>query len=82
MLYENDLVTTVKAGENRGAVLKHDFVVRELSMPIAPENDGRLLHDARIRLDPQWKPGDLNLAAFVQHPRSGEVLQVLSTSCR
>lgn len=29
-LYENRLISQVKAGENRGATLDHDFVVREL----------------------------------------------------
>ncbi len=81
-LYENNLVTSVKAGENKGALLKHDFVVRELSNPVALDGDGRLTHDVSIRIAPQWKSRDLHLAAFVQHPRSGEVLQALSSACR
>lgn len=30
VVYENNLVTEVAAGENRGKRLRHDFVVREL----------------------------------------------------
>ncbi len=81
-LYENNLATAVKAGENKGALLKHDFVVRELSTPIALDDSGRLSHDVSIRLAPDWKSRDLHLAAFAQHPRSGEVLQALSSACR
>jgi hypothetical protein len=81
-LYENNLVSTVKAGENRGALLHHDFVVRELLGPFAFSDVGRLRHDAGIRIDPGWKPADLQLAAFVQHARTGEVLQALSAACR
>lgn len=81
-LYENNLVTAVKSGENRGAVLRHDFVVRHLSAPIALNDGGRLAHEVRIRLDPQWKAHDLHLAAFVQQPGTGEILQALSAPCR
>ena len=80
--YENDLTTAVKAGENRGALLKHDFVVRELSAPLRPDRQGRLVHDIRITFDPGWKPRDLQLAAFVQHAESGEILQALNAPCR
>ena len=81
-LYENNLVSAVKAGENRGAVLRHDFVVRELSAPMALSDGDRLRHDVSIALDPRWKPSDLQLAAFVQHARTGEVLQALAAPCR
>jgi hypothetical protein len=33
---ENGLLSDVKAGENRGVVLRHDFVVRALAGPFAP----------------------------------------------
>ena len=35
-LYENGLVTEVKAGENRGATLRHDHVVRQWIGPLDP----------------------------------------------
>lgn len=81
-LYENDLATAVKAGENRGAVLKHDFVVREMTGPIALTDSGSLRHDVSIPLDTRWKPADLQVAVFVQHARTGEVLQALAATCR
>ncbi len=81
-LYENNLETAVKAGENRGALLKHDFVVRELMAPVAIAADGRLTHEAQFALDAQWKQRDLHVAAFVQHLRSGEVLQAVAAACQ
>ena len=81
-LYENNLVTVVKAGENRGRTLKHDFVVRELVGPLALDDQGNLSHDFRVALATRWKTLDTRLAVFVQHPRSGDVLQALSAFCR
>lgn len=81
-LYENNLETAVQAGENKGTTLKHDFVVRELSMPILLGEGNRASHDVSIRIDPQWKLRDLQLAAFVQNSRTGEILQALNAACR
>ena len=80
-LYENNLVTAVKAGENKGRTLKHDFVVRELVGPLALDANGGARHQHAFQLDPHWKPQDLKLAAFVQHPQSGDVLQALAAAC-
>ncbi len=81
-LYENNLVTAVKAGENKGRTLKHDFVVRELIGPLALDDKGNLSHALSFQLDPRWKPLDTHLAVFIQHPQSGDVLQALAASCR
>jgi hypothetical protein len=81
-LYENNLQTAVRAGENKGALLKHDFVVRELAGPIPTDADGRVEFRTNFRIEPHWKSQDLHLAAFVQHPKTGEVLQALSAACR
>jgi len=78
-VYENDLVSNVKAGENRGETLRHSFVVRQWSAPVALNAQGR----AEIR----WqKPvpadahvGSLGYAAFVEDNSSGEVLQALAS---
>jgi len=80
-LYENNLVSAVKAGENKGRTLKHDFVVRELVGPLALDANGSARHQHMFRIDPQWKAQDLRLAAFVQHAQSGEVWQALA-ACR
>jgi len=81
-LFENNLATAVKAGENKGRMLTHDFVVREFVGPLALDDKGRLSYTHHFALDASWKPHDLHLAAFVQDPRSGEVLQALAPVCR
>jgi hypothetical protein len=77
-LYENNLSSQVTAGENRGKRLRHDFVVRDLAgpFPVAASGIAQLQH--RLQLDPDWKSGDLHVAAFVQSERSGDVLQALA----
>ncbi len=39
-VYENGLSTDIKAGENKGKRLSHEFVVRALSEPITPDAAG------------------------------------------
>lgn len=74
-LYENNLANEVTAGENRGKKLQHDFVVHDLAGPFAGDTSGKFGH--RFRLDKRWKLRDLQIAAFVQNQRTGEVLQAL-----
>ena len=81
-LSENNLATTVKAGENKGLTLRHDFVVRSLIGPLGLDDNGNLSHTQSFPLDARWKSADTALAVFVQHPQSGEVLQALSAACR
>jgi hypothetical protein len=81
-LYENNLATAVNAGENKGRTLKHDFVVRTLAGPLMLDGDGNLASTQRFPLEARWKPQDLHLAVFVQHPQSGDVLQALAATCR
>jgi hypothetical protein len=77
-LYENGLSTEVKAGENRGTRLQHDFVVREWVGPLPLAADGRiaLTHAFPPRGDIDY--GRSSVAAFVQDAQSGEVLQALA----
>jgi len=81
-LYENNLLTAVKAGENKGAFLKHDFVVRELGGPVALDATGNATQAFSFPIPADWKPRDLHLAAFVQNSRTGEVLQALLAPCQ
>lgn len=74
-LYENNLESEVKAGENRGERLRHDYVVRVLVGPVAVAPDKATRQEWQIPLAADWKRADLGLAAFVQSVRSGEVLQ-------
>jgi hypothetical protein len=77
-LYENNLVSQVQAGENRGKRLHHDYVVRVLIGPVAVSSDKTTHQTWKIPLAADWKTTDMGLAAFVQSARTGEVLQVTS----
>ena len=74
-LTQDNLVTQVRAGENRGATLRHDFVVRELQSKA--QWDG-----PSISMDvPLSRFPNASVAAFLQSRASGEVLQALRASC-
>lgn len=73
-LYENNLESVVRAGENAGRRLRHDFVVRRLTGPL-PLDAGAFRHD--FALAPDWKRGDLGVAAFVEATPAGSVVQAL-----
>jgi hypothetical protein len=79
---ESALVTQVKAGENRGSTLPHDHVVRHWFKPVDIRAGHAELAQA-IALTPEQAKKGVNLVAFVQNTRTGEVLQALSTgACR
>jgi hypothetical protein len=77
-LYENDLTTAVKSGENGGATLHHDYVVREWlgPYPLGDKTAASWRHQIKLKQD--WKMKDLGAAAFVQNRSTGEVLQAVS----
>jgi hypothetical protein len=77
-LYENNLVSEVRAGENRGVTLRHDYVVREWIGPLAIEGDAEARFTRQVKLAREWKRGDLGVAAFVEQGESGAVLQALA----
>jgi hypothetical protein len=72
VLFENNLSSQVKAGENAGETLKHQQVVRYLS-PALPLKS-KLQH--RIDLHAHWSTQNLGIAAIV-HNASGEYLQTV-----
>ena len=74
---ESGLHSRVIAGENRGAVLAHDHVVREWLGPF-PLSDGATQVRREIRLPSDWRRERLELVAFVQNERTGAVLQAAS----
>lgn len=78
VIYENALTSRVNAGENRGADLHHDFVVRRLLGPYPLDTTSR---DDRldILLDPQWKTHSLGIAAFVEDTALGAIMQAVAT---
>jgi len=74
--YENKLVSEVKAGENRGKTLPHDYVVLQWSGPL--EFKGKTLSERLVLpLLPKAVPGHSGVAAFVQNRATSEVLQAL-----
>jgi len=77
-LYENNLSNDVRAGENNGRTLHHDFVVRELLGPISLDQQGNARFQQTFNLKSGWKLQDSGVVAFVQNNRSGEVLQALA----
>lgn len=72
-LYENGLQNDVKAGENYGSTLRHDYVVREWLGPFSLDP-----HTAKIALKPDWVAANMGAVAVVQNRSSGEVLQAVS----
>ena len=75
--YQNRLVSQVDAGENRGQLLEHDYVVLEWQGPFAFAADGRLAERRRLPLLPKASAADSGVVAFVQNRRSADVLQAL-----
>jgi hypothetical protein len=77
--YRSGLQSRVSAGENRGRLLTHDYVVLEWQGPFAFA--GKTLTERRkVPLLPGAAPADSGVAAFVQDRRTGEVLQALVRS--
>lgn len=74
-VYENGLSSRVNAGENRGATLNHDYVVREWWGPIAFDGPGDLAVERSLGAQRLARGG---VAAFVQSRRSGDILQALA----
>jgi hypothetical protein len=77
-LYENNLSTVVKAGENSGASLHHDYVVREWLGPYSIDDKTTSPWQQKLALKPDWKVKDMGAVAFVQNRASGEVLQAVA----
>jgi hypothetical protein len=76
-LAESGLVSKVMRGENGGATLSHDHVVREWIGPIRLSG-GTALVRREIALPPVWNRMRLEIVAFVQNERTGSVLQAVS----
>lgn len=76
-LTQSRITNPVKAGENRGVTLKHDYVVREWFGPVVPGSDGKARLE-KIIMPPKGAPtNDLGVVAFVQDAANGEILQAL-----
>ena len=75
-------VTDVAAGENRGARLRHDNVVRSLHGPYPVDGNGIASASLTLAL-PAIQGTAPTIVAFVQDTRNGDVLQALTArDCR
>jgi hypothetical protein len=74
--YENKLVSEVRAGENRGRTLQHDYVALQWAGPFESKGP-RLTEHQRLPLLPKAVPANSGVVAFVQDRSTGEVLQAL-----
>ena len=80
-LYENKLVSQVKAGENSGSTLKHDYVVREFFGAYQMSNQNEF--SKNFTLNSAWKNKgyvfeNMGAVIFVQNSQTGEILQSLA----
>jgi hypothetical protein len=80
VLTEDGLSSKVRAGENQGATLRHDHVVRNMVGPLPPSSA-----DVLIEIPADADVSKSTLVAFAQEPGRGDVAQVLSlplSQCR
>ncbi|SDI02407.1 DUF1223 domain-containing protein [Paraburkholderia phenazinium] len=80
-VYENALTSQVRAGENSGATLHHERVVRQWIGPVPLAAGSAQIHrdialDAAEAADANAQPGKFGVVAFVENAATGEVLQV------
>ena len=77
VLTEDGLSSQVRAGENRGALLYHDHVVRSLAGPLPLANA-----DAEIALPSDLDVAQASLIAFAQRTSDGAIAQVVALPLR
>ncbi|TNF89021.1 MAG: DUF1223 domain-containing protein [Gammaproteobacteria bacterium] len=75
LVYENNLSTDVRRGENSGSILHHQRVVRYMS----PARNLQVDNHYRIPINPEWKPENLGVAVLVTSPGDRHYLQALHT---
>lgn len=76
-LYQHDLSSEVRAGENRGVRLHHDYVVREWRGPIKLSANTANAWQQAVAFKSDWVAAKMGAVAFVQEQVSGEILQAL-----
>ncbi len=74
-IYEKNLVSEVTRGENSGKILKHQHVVRYMSPAKKLNQTNRHI----ITIDPDWKLGNIGVAALVTTPGNLSYLQAVHT---
>lgn len=72
---EDNLVTDVRRGENRGRLLKHSAVVRSLAAAATfPSQTSTWSTVTSIPWLPAWKPADVRVIAFIQERSSRRIV--------
>jgi hypothetical protein len=75
LVYENDLFTDVKRGENSGKVLHHQQVVRYMSLAQGLKTSNQ----HRITINPDWQTENVGIAVLVTSPGDLHYLQAVHT---
>ena len=75
LVYENNLSTEVKRGENSGRTLHHEGVVRYMSRARGLQQSNQY----RIRIDPDWNGENIGIAVMVTSPGDLHYLQAVHT---
>lgn len=78
VVYENGLSSRIRAGENRGRTLKHDYVVRYLAK--AEQTGAGQQHQISVPLKPEWDVANLGISVVVKLSESGRTLQAVKTA--
>ena len=78
VLFQNDLSSEIKAGENVGKKLYHEFVVRELKGPLPVAPGASVERAFEFDLGALADPADLGFAVFAENAISGENLQAMA----
>ncbi|MBK8337621.1 MAG: DUF1223 domain-containing protein [Sterolibacteriaceae bacterium] len=77
-VFENSLETQVKAGENSGATLHHDYVVRDWLGPFRFGAAGAIAAQVDIEIRRDWSPRNVGIAAVAYSAAGGEILQAMA----
>ncbi len=77
-LYENGLSSEVRAGENSGVTLRHNYVVRKWLGPFDAEDATGEGIAHQIDVADDWNRNNLGVAAFVEHRDTGAILQAIA----
>ena len=74
---EDNILTSVRNGENGGRTLPHDSVVRELrTIGSLSEKDNNFETEALFRIQSTWKRGNLKAVVFVQVEKDSQIIGV------
>lgn len=78
IVYESGLSNDIRAGENRGRILKHDYVVRHMTR--AEQTAVGQQHQLSVQLKPDWKAENLGISVVVKLRKSGRTLQAVKAT--